>query len=188
MRSRHKGFTIIELLVVVAIIGLLSSVVLASLRTARLKAADARIQEQVLALRSLMQLEFSDLGHYSNFKAAGAWKAAGTSCTAASFGTSPYAAKAAELCTDIVRQAGSTCGSACLYFSNVAIPGKPPGSGYHQNNPPNVISIQAYLPGKTHDAAAAGSTRPRYLCLSSFGNTSIADGAAWTEVGCQQNP
>lgn len=188
MKTHHKGFTLLELLVVIAIIGLLSTVVLASLRTARLKAADARIQEQVLSLRNLMQLEYSETGNYSTFKTAGAWKAANTVCTPASFGSSPYAAKAAEICTDIVRTASPGCGSYCLYFSNVQIPGLPPGTGYNQNNPPNVISIQAYLPGESYEAAAAGSTRPRYLCASSFGNQSVADGATWNEVGCQQNP
>lgn len=40
--SYKKGFTLIELLVVISIISLLSSVVLASLKTARIKANDAR--------------------------------------------------------------------------------------------------------------------------------------------------
>ena len=177
-----------ELMVVIAIIGLLSTVVLASLRSARLKADDAKVQEQVLAFRQLLELERNDVGHYGNFKSAGAWKSVGTSCSAASFGGSAYAAKAAEICTEIVRAAGPNCGSYCLYFSNVAIPGFPPGTGLNQNNPNTVLSIQAYLPGKTYEAAAAGSTTPRYMCLSTFGNQSIADGAAWTESGCQQNP
>jgi prepilin-type N-terminal cleavage/methylation domain-containing protein len=52
----QKGFTLIELLVVIAIIGILSSVVLASLSTARNKGADAKIQGQLQAMRSQVEL------------------------------------------------------------------------------------------------------------------------------------
>lgn len=184
MKPTTRAFTLVELLIVMAIIGILSSVALSSMQRARLKAIDAKIQTQVAAFRQLMELERNEVGHYQNFKNAGAWKVADTPCTAASFGTSQYAAKAAEMCTEIVKMASPGCGTACLYFSNVAIPGLPPS----QNNPNTVVSIQAYLPGKTYEAAAAGATRSRWYCLSTLSNSSIADGAAWTESGCQQNP
>lgn len=52
----NRGFTIIELLVIIAIIGILTSVVLGSLTTARLKGQDAAIQQSVSALRSEAEL------------------------------------------------------------------------------------------------------------------------------------
>lgn len=188
MNNAPRGFTLLELLLVIAIIGLLSTIIIGSVRTAREKASDAKIQEQVLAFRQLMELERNDTGHYGRFKSAGAWKSANTTCSAASFGGSAYATKAAEICTEIVRLASPNCGSYCFYFSNVAIPGYPPGTGLHQNNPNTVVAIQAYLPHDSAVAAAAGSSTPRYMCLSTLGNTSIADGSAWTESGCQTNP
>lgn len=55
----NKGFTLIELLVVIAIIGILSSVVLASLNTARGKGKDARIQTEVVQIRTALETEYN---------------------------------------------------------------------------------------------------------------------------------
>jgi prepilin-type N-terminal cleavage/methylation domain-containing protein len=192
MRTTIRGFTLLELLVVVAIIGFLTTMVLGSLQAARLKAIDAKIQEQVLALRQVMQLEYGDKGTYSAFKvvtgSASGWRNTAAACAASNFPASAYATRVSEICTEIVRLAGPGCGSSCLYFYNVAIPGLPPGNGLGQNNPPDVISIEAYLPGETFEALAGGSTRSRWYCASSFGNASVADGSLWNENGCQQNP
>ena len=63
-KTNKSGFTLIELLVVIAIIGLLSSVVLASLNTARSKARDVKRKEDLVELRSALQMYYSDNGSY----------------------------------------------------------------------------------------------------------------------------
>jgi type II secretion system protein G len=59
-----KGFTLIELLVVVSIIGLLASVVLASLDVARTSARDTRRLADIKALQTALELYYNDFGSY----------------------------------------------------------------------------------------------------------------------------
>ncbi len=64
MNARTGGFTLIEILVVIAIIGVLSSVVLASLNTARVKAADAQRIVSLKEIQSSLELFYSINGRY----------------------------------------------------------------------------------------------------------------------------
>ncbi len=52
---KKKGFTLVEMLVVVAIIGVLSSILLTSLEPARLKAKDAKIIQEVNQIRNIAE-------------------------------------------------------------------------------------------------------------------------------------
>ncbi len=59
MKNSKGGFTLIEMLVVVAIIGLLSSVILTALGPAKNKAKDARIMQEVNQVRSLAETMYN---------------------------------------------------------------------------------------------------------------------------------
>lgn len=59
IKSSKGGFTLIEMLVVVAIIGLLSSVILTALGPAKNKAKDARIMQEVNQVRSLAETMYN---------------------------------------------------------------------------------------------------------------------------------
>ena len=58
MLRKIKGFTLIELMIVVAIIGILASVVLASLKTARTKARDTRRIADIKQIQLALELYF----------------------------------------------------------------------------------------------------------------------------------
>lgn len=59
-----NGFTLIELLVTISIIGLLSSVVLASLNASRLKGRDAKRISDIRQIRNALELHRDALGYY----------------------------------------------------------------------------------------------------------------------------
>jgi type II secretion system protein G len=61
---RSRGFTLIELMVVISIIGLLSSVILASLNTARNKAYDATRKTNLVQVQQALELYYNDNGRY----------------------------------------------------------------------------------------------------------------------------
>lgn len=64
LKKKQSGFTLIELLVVIAIIGLLSSVVLASLNSARAKARDAKRKQDLVHIRTALEMYYDDKGSY----------------------------------------------------------------------------------------------------------------------------
>jgi len=59
-----RGFTLVELLIVIAIIGILSSVVLSNLTGARTKAYDAKVQAQMSNIRQSAELYYIANGNY----------------------------------------------------------------------------------------------------------------------------
>lgn len=61
--KNNKGFTLIELLVVIAIIGILAAIVLVSLRGARTKALDTRVETEAAQVASIAELYYSDNGY-----------------------------------------------------------------------------------------------------------------------------
>lgn len=81
VRYLDSGFTLVELLVVVAILGILTSVVLVSLSTANTRAKDGAVQADVVSIRDQAQLYYNDNGGYS---LNGANIPASSSCTTAS--------------------------------------------------------------------------------------------------------
>ncbi len=75
----NRAFTLLELLVVVAIIGLFASIVLASLQSARFKSEDAAIKGNLHSIRNEAELYYTAKGNYGPALAAtGACPVVGT--------------------------------------------------------------------------------------------------------------
>jgi prepilin-type N-terminal cleavage/methylation domain-containing protein len=75
---QNKGFTLIELMVVISIIAMLSSVTLASLNSSRIKANDAKVKTQLLSVRNALATAFTG----SDINAGGTAHDCGTLVTA----------------------------------------------------------------------------------------------------------
>jgi len=78
IKNFRKGFTMIELLVVVAIIGILSSIVLISVSTARAKGIDSFIQQNLRTVQTQAEIYFQNKKAYDFPN-----NAAGTTCSTA---------------------------------------------------------------------------------------------------------
>ncbi len=60
---RRRGFTLIELMVVISIISLLSSIVLATVKTTQMKARDTRRKQDLHQIRIALNLYYNDKGY-----------------------------------------------------------------------------------------------------------------------------
>jgi prepilin-type N-terminal cleavage/methylation domain-containing protein len=64
--KRNKGFTIIELLIVVAIIGILAAIIVASLNNARARGRDVRRIRDIQEMHNAIELYIAQNGYAPN--------------------------------------------------------------------------------------------------------------------------
>jgi len=77
----HTGFTLIEMLVVISIIGILATLVAANLNSARSRARDAQRKSDIKNIETALRLYYNDNGSYPNANAlpwGGAWTSGNT--------------------------------------------------------------------------------------------------------------
>ena len=72
---RSKGFTLIEILAVMAIISVLSTVVLGAVTSVRLKARDGNRKATLVEIQKGLELYYSDHGYYPSGRGYSAWDA-----------------------------------------------------------------------------------------------------------------
>jgi prepilin-type N-terminal cleavage/methylation domain-containing protein len=183
MFKTTKGFTLIELLVVISVISLLSSVILASLNSARNKGKDAVVRESLIQYRNLLLLEFSDKGAYTDLTSgSGAWWGDTSGCTAinsggAYYSTSPstYAAQAQQICASILSTNGASSPQGSGPHTYSFFIGRPASTATDATT----FSIMAWLPSKG-----------TYVCMNQAGVVSDSAGSAppYTSAGCLNAP
>jgi type II secretory pathway pseudopilin PulG len=169
----------------VAIIGLLSSVVLASLNSARGKAKNAAVKQEVRELAKLFELEYNDNGSYTNLNTNSCSWVTISSSNCNSFFTGTYAVQARNICNNIVSNAKTD-----LWVS--------PGYGLLICNPidgSKKYSIMAALNDNPSSyffcSGSSGTSDNAQYWISRLDGTDIqSNSARWSEspVGCYYNP
>jgi len=109
-----KAFTLVEMLVVIAIIGILATAILVSLGPARTQARDARIRADVQQLRNLAETYYNT----NNFDYRGFAGSTSTPWTSCSFDNPPGVS---ALCNDITNQNGGYTPTFFAVQNSVAI-------------------------------------------------------------------
>ena len=165
MRRLPAGFTLIELLVVISLIGLLASIVMAALASARGRARDSSIKEELIQMRTLLEENIGDYGTYTNLQTS-TWINTTGGCTAGIPSTNgSYASQAQQLCVNIMNQESGSPGQGTYLYLGTQL-------GYTQK-----YSMLVWLPGQQV-----------YLCVGSDGISTVNDGGGWSASGCWANP
>lgn len=71
MRTQQKGFTLVELLIVIAIIGLLATLAIVSLTAAQQRARDTKRVADLKAIQTAMELSWNESANYPALAATG---------------------------------------------------------------------------------------------------------------------
>lgn len=165
-----RGFTLIELLVVVAIIGVLASIALASFNSARARAKDGAIKSNLTQFRTLLGLEYSENGSYTNLQP-DLWFPADIECDDSAYGFSGnYANQATEICNSVT--------SLARYWGWNSTPGALFYAGNITSNDNN-YSMMAPL-----------NSSDTFYCLGNSGASDTETGATFifSATGCYDNP
>ncbi|MFH0951473.1 MAG: prepilin-type N-terminal cleavage/methylation domain-containing protein [bacterium] len=144
----RKGFTLVELLVVIVIIGILATLATVALGSARLKARDARRISDIKQIQTALELYYNDMQRYPTTAASNGEFEGGTDLADVA-GTVVYMASVPEEATATL----GDCDVAGFTYNGYRYWGtKADGTG--DNASPVSYAIEYCLGGTTGDIAA----------------------------------
>lgn len=133
-----SGFTLLELLVVISIIALLSSIVIGSVNSARANARDAERMTQLREINNAIQLYISDFG-YAPGVGCDSQTDSDTACFAVDTSSS-WDVLASELSAYIPELPSDPCGENCPGAGS----GNDPWFSYKYYSPSNIRAYESY--------------------------------------------
>jgi prepilin-type N-terminal cleavage/methylation domain-containing protein len=168
--KKNKGFTLVELVVVMSIISLLSSIVLANLNGYFARAKDAAIKQEASQLALLMAENYTEYGDYCELQS-GWITASGPTYTCDQIFSGIYASKARQICSIIYNNAGENhwgAPGAYKIYTNTAV------------GCPTTYSFMVFLNDGNWYCFGSSGVKGEYAAYGAYG-----DG---TTPGCYNNP
>jgi prepilin-type N-terminal cleavage/methylation domain-containing protein len=165
----NSGFTLIEVMLVIAIIGLLVSVVMSNLRDARESARDTAITQQVRTMTNIFEYERNKVGTYQNYDIGIIGNNGLTDTCADKNFQGEFEAKLLELCQGIEDQQRG-------FESNSTI----------------IISVDGAMQNGNHFSIMTQLNNGDWYCVGSNGGTYNGPpnpgNGNWMGPGCYANP
>ena len=171
--NERKGFTLIEILIVVAIIAILASIVLVGLGPTQQSGRDARRLSDLHSVQNVLELYYNKCGNYPG----------GTTCGAAMGGTAVYPAGSTAPASNYGGMAGVVT-TASLGLGVTILPQDPSsGRTYYYGASANLTTPASYVLGAKLENPGGSSVFNNYTAPAA---PAAGDIAQLTAANCTQ--